>query len=319
MEVFLKRNGLTLLEVLMAIFIMGIGMLSVLALFPVAAAMMGQAIDKYRTSDAVNLAENAADSDVLNFVKAYPSFIYSGASQLYSATSTDPFFMPTLATQSPQYLFLDQAAGIAGKTSLNGQLADKIKVAYIFPPSTFYPNIPSFGNPPGPAVDAVTPSVINSRFFTVGNDVELDDSGAVANAGSAVNPVAVTTGKYTISYLLEKSDLTTLAPTRRYLLVFNSRDSLCPDYPEDPVLSMDFVNYPALIGPKGNNEYRSGQYIMAFNTPSGVYPTRISFHKILNTNLNGSAVELEVSPKCGFNMQRIFLLKDVVRVLDLGT
>ncbi|NBY02696.1 MAG: hypothetical protein EBQ87_12055, partial [Planctomycetes bacterium] len=44
----MNRKGITLLEVLMAIFIMGIGMVSVFAIFPVAALMMGQAIEKYQ-------------------------------------------------------------------------------------------------------------------------------------------------------------------------------------------------------------------------------------------------------------------------------
>ena len=322
MEVFLKRSGLTLLEVLMAIFIMGIGMLSVLALFPVAASMMGTAIERYRVSDGIMQAENASDSEVVNFVKLYPSFIYSGATQLYSATSTDPFFMPNATTQAPQYLFLDQAAGMAGKTSLNGTLADKITVAYVNPPATFYPNIPALGlpqvNPPTPPVDMVTPAVINSRFFTISNDVELDDSGAVNIDRTFANPVVSYSGRYTLSYFLEKRDLSTLNPTRRHLLVFSSRDTLFPDFSPDPILAMDVVNYPALIAPKGNNEYRSGQYIMGFNSPNGVYPTQVSFHKIMNVNLNGGQAELEVSPKCGFNFQRIFLLKDVVRVVDLG-
>jgi len=52
-----RRSGLTLLEVLITIFVMGIGMLSVLTLFPLAARKIGMAIDMDR---ATQMAANAS-------------------------------------------------------------------------------------------------------------------------------------------------------------------------------------------------------------------------------------------------------------------
>lgn len=64
-----KRKALTLLEVLISIFIMGIGMLSVLALFPAAADMMGRAIKNYQTAEA--LINAAAINDGVDFYSSY--------------------------------------------------------------------------------------------------------------------------------------------------------------------------------------------------------------------------------------------------------
>jgi len=57
----IKRKGLTLLEVLISIFIMGIGMLSVLAMFPAAADMMGRAISNSQMAEGLVNARGLQD------------------------------------------------------------------------------------------------------------------------------------------------------------------------------------------------------------------------------------------------------------------
>ena len=57
----IKRKGITLLEVLISIFIMGIGMLSVLAMFPAAADMMGRAITNSQVTEGLVNARGMQD------------------------------------------------------------------------------------------------------------------------------------------------------------------------------------------------------------------------------------------------------------------
>ena len=57
----IKRKGITLLEVLISIFIMGIGMLSVLAMFPAAADMMGRAITNAQMAEGLVNASGMQD------------------------------------------------------------------------------------------------------------------------------------------------------------------------------------------------------------------------------------------------------------------
>lgn len=61
-----RRSGLTLLEVLITIFVMGIGMLSVLTLFPLAARKIGMSIDMDRASQ---MAANASALDEIRGIR----------------------------------------------------------------------------------------------------------------------------------------------------------------------------------------------------------------------------------------------------------
>jgi len=55
-----RRPAVTLMEVLIAMFIMAIGMMALLALFPVGAVSMAQALKDDRCAYASSMAENVA-------------------------------------------------------------------------------------------------------------------------------------------------------------------------------------------------------------------------------------------------------------------
>ena len=271
----MNRKGITLLEVLMAIFIMGIGMVSVFAIFPVAALMMGQAIEKYQVNEVVNNAQSNFDADALEFVKNQPTWIYSNGAVLN----------PIFAGNSPQYLFLDQAAGPT-RSSLGG-----VTVAYI-----------------NGGVSPALPAQINERYFTSNFDIELDES------GRAVFPVA-SAGKYSVSFLLEKKPpLDNPLPSRRYMLVYKGRSQTFAPFPWEAI-STSVASAPNLIIPTpGVLDYKKQGWIMTFNSVTG----NRSFHQIIAVNPNGAGIELEVKPKLGTDADNVYLLSDVVRVIDMG-
>lgn len=82
-----RRSGLTLLEVLITIFVMGIGMLSVLTLFPLAARKIGIAIDMDRATQA---AANASAISLLpvNLSIGNPWSIREAASKYFDEKLT---------------------------------------------------------------------------------------------------------------------------------------------------------------------------------------------------------------------------------------
>ena len=272
---FVNRKGITLLEVLMAIFIMGIGMVSVFAIFPVAALMMGQAIEKYQINEVVNNTQSNFDADALEFVKNQPNWIYSKGAVLN----------PIFAGNSPQYLFLDQAAGPT-RSSLGG-----VTVAYI-----------------NGGVSPALPAQINERYFTSNFDIELDES------GRAVFPVA-SAGKYSVSFLLEKKPpLDNPLPSRRYMLVYKGRSQTFAPFPWEAI-STSVASAPNLIIPTpGVLDYKKQGWIMTFNSVTG----NRSFHQITAINPVGAGIELEVKPKLGTDANNVYLLSDVVRVIDMG-
>lgn len=275
----MNRKGITLLEVLMAIFIMGIGMVSVFAIFPVAALMMGQAIEKYQINEVVNNTQSNFDPDALEFVKNQPNWIYSGGSVL------NPAFNGT----SPQYLFLDQAAG-PSKTSLGG-----VKVAYI-----------------NGGVSPTLPVQINERYFTSNFDIELDES------GRAVSPVS-SVGRYSVSFFLEKKlPLDNPLPSRRYMLVFKGRSQTFADFPSSlaGLSSASTNNAVTVTDLTFPDKCKKNDWVMVVNSLS-----ERTFHQI--QNINGT--ELELIQKFGaavtngvVTIQGVYLLSDVVRVIDLG-
>ena len=290
---FVNRKGITLLEVLMAIFIMGIGMVSVFAIFPVAALMMGQAIEKYQINEVINNTQSNFDADALEFVKNQPDWVYSGVARL---NSVSPSFLnsPGLISASPQYLFLDQAYGGPTRSSLWG-----IPVAYI--------------NGAG----VISQNQINERYFTSNFDIELDES------GRAVTPVS-SVGRYSVSFLLEKKPpLDNPLPSRRYMLVFKGRSQTFIDFPAyGASLSPNTVN--AITVPNSFSDIcKKNDWVMVVNSLS-----ERTFHQI--QNINGT--ELELRQKFGtnvtntlpnprgafFTIQGVYLLSDVVRVIDMG-
>jgi len=288
---FVNRKGITLLEVLMAIFIMGIGMVSVFAIFPVAALMMGQAIEKYQVNEVVNNTQSNFDTDALEFVKNQPTWIYSQLDTVNPLINsncipvTQNFLKVQTTSSAPLYLFLDQAAGPT-RSSLGG-----VTVAYI-----------------NGGVSPALPAQINERYFTSNFDIELDES------GRAVFPVA-SAGKYSVSFLLEKKPpLDNPLPSRRYMLVYKGRSQTFAPFPWEAI-STSVASAPNLIIPTpGALDYKKQGWIMTFNSVTG----NRSFHQIIAVNPNGAGIELEVKPKLGTDADNVYLLSDVVRVIDMG-
>jgi hypothetical protein len=280
----------------MAIFIMGIGMVSVFAIFPVAALMMGQAIEKYQINEVVNNTQSNFDADVLDFIKNQPNLICN-SSGVQISTISGSFLSSTISSPLPQYLFLDQAAAINGRASLANVMVACVKGAS----------------------SPLLPLEINERYFTSNFDIELDES------GRAVTPVS-SAGKYSVSFLLEKKPpLDNPLPSRRYMLVFKGRSQTFADFPSslaglssastDNSITVTDLTFP--------DKCKKNDWVMILNDLN-----ERTFHQI--QNINGT--ELELRQKFGtnvkyilpnprgafFTIQGVYLLSDVVRVIDMG-
>lgn len=292
----MNRKGITLLEVLMAIFIMGIGMVSVFAIFPVAALMMGQAIEKYQINEVVNNTQSNFDTDALEFVKNQPNLICN-SSGVKISTISGSFLSSTISSPLPQYLFLDQAAAINGRPSLANVMVACVKGAS----------------------SPLLPLEINERYFTSNFDIELDES------GRAVSPVA-SIGRYSVSFLLEKKPpLDNPLPSRRYMLVYKGRSQTFADFPSSlaSLSSASTDNSITITDLTFPDKCKKNDWVMILNDLN-----ERTFHQI--QNINGT--ELELRQKFGtnvkftlpnprgafFTIQGVYLLSDVVRVIDMG-
>ena len=301
----MNRKGITLLEVLMAIFIMGIGMVSVFAIFPVAAFMMGQAIEKYQINEVVNNTQSNFDSDALEFVKNQPNWIFSPLDNINPLINSNcipvaqNFLKVQTASSAPLYLFLDQAAGLSGvRPMLANTLAGVpgVPVAYVSSGGT-------------------TSNLFNERFFTSNFDIELDES------GRAVSPLA-SAGKYSVSFLLEKKPpLDNPLPSRRYMLVYKGRSQTFADFVSS---GASFSTNNAIIVPNSFSDIcKKNDWVMVVSKNNiNINEFERTFHQIRNIN---NSTELELYQKFNPSIvsgaattQGVFLLSDVVRVIDMG-
>ena len=375
----MARKALTLLEVLIAIFIMGVGMLCVLAIFPVAAFMMGQSIQNYRVNDAVINTENLSEGYLREKIYQNPNVLvdsFTGS----TLSSTSPFFRTSQLSNpinesfyplmNPKYIFVDQYANIGQR----GVLANiRTSAVNLFTPPTnvvwSFPSLKRTSVPvPGFLAETeplLTPTIVASRYFTLNTDTDIDESGSTGSGGT-INR----TGAYTISYLWENSNpLYGNTPTRRHMLVFKNRSELYEDFDFENVpltLTSDYLNYPGQVVVPGQLDYKKGNWIMAQVVhpldPNGLQILKVSFHKITAINERPAGIELEIQPKMtavsvppyqpshsGTNayteflarplavttstpaptnpatlqqgiwgINKVYLLKDVVRVVDLG-
>lgn len=137
-----RRAAVTLMEVLVAMFIMAIGMLALLALFPVGAVSMAQALKDDRCAYASSFAENTAIannirygdlnvSSVLNnlvatspaptgLVYVDPYFVMSGSANPVGAGSNPPvpFPIPRVSPSCVSIMPLSISPGAPGSKSL---------------------------------------------------------------------------------------------------------------------------------------------------------------------------------------------------------
>lgn len=108
-----RRTGVTLVEVLVAIFVMGIGMIALLTLFPIGVLRMAQAINDERTAQA---AYNAHKYSIISDIRNDPLVVSNGtipnlfAQPLAALPRADPY-------GESYTIFVDPIGGQSGATS----------------------------------------------------------------------------------------------------------------------------------------------------------------------------------------------------------
>jgi len=204
-----KRPGITLIEVLVAIFIMAIGLLALLTLFPLGALRMSQALQDDRTAASGNAGANICDTFGIRKDPQYDPTVPAGTPSLF-VTPPTASFLPQDATQSGTGIpiFIDPNGVNSGAGSVLGGPAS---YATALTPATpgiwrLSPSTIAVANPLGifPAVipepGAATTNVA-ARYFTL-----LDDMTFLTNGLPDTTTGVIPRGdRYTWGYLLHRS------------------------------------------------------------------------------------------------------------------
>ena len=293
----IKRKGLTLLEVLISIFIMGIGMLSVLAMFPAAADMMGRAITNSQISEGLVNARGMQDGvDWISPSGPYNQYLNA---PVWKSPTTD----------TPVFLLLDQYASVVGINSFSNL---SIEVG----------SISGGGSTAGSTA---------GRFFTCNSDLILNNQG-VANRDDDGNSVSVEReAKFTIAHFFTKpTPFTNPNYIKRNILVFKDRSQVITSndftyYPISPPQGSTTITSQFVLPGNANGLFKTRQWVMITDSLPGAYPSAVDFFEIISVDDSGTYTTIEISPSLpssgfgtGTGAQSVYLLKDVAKVIYTG-
>ena len=348
----MKRNGLTLLEVLISIFIMGIGMLGILAMFPVAADMLGRAINNNQMAEGMVGARSVQDN--FDIITSEFSYLLRLSPTTQIGMTIDPDVQTSstyksgggvvgvsnlpvgwLAGERPQtdyplYLFVDQYAAISnvrkflntglvpGTTGI-GPGIDNAFIPQIVYPLTPYPKLKKFSN--------LTMNQFAGRFFTVNGDVLLNKDGLANKDDDSLSVTLDRPGRFTLAYFYEKPFPRSFSNvSNRYIFVFRDRAETIRDYPllkEDltaPTLNPNLTSFVNIPDPGFDIRPRQWLAATALKFGATMPPSLVDFVEIksVNQNLSNGTFDVEVSPPVRGAMNRLYFLSDVSYVFYTG-
>ena len=313
----LKRKGLTLLEVLISIFIMGIGMLSVLAMFPAAADMMGRAITNAQMAEG--LVNSRGMYDGVDWTSsAYSKFVTVPIKNPNATPLITTGWFNQPAGETPSFLLLDQFAALAAVNRFNN-LPIEIASLDAFKPAPAPANTPidsTSGNP--------SRTEIAGRFFTCNSDLILNKAG-VANLDDDGSTVLVEReAKFTLAHFFTRPmPITYPTYIKRNILLFKDRSQVLTanDFTYYSISSATSTNQFAL-SVNANGALKTRQWLMVTDSLANAYPTAVDFFEISTVDDSGATTNIEINPALplgfGTGAKSVYLLKDVARVVYIG-
>jgi prepilin-type N-terminal cleavage/methylation domain-containing protein len=316
------RKGITLIEVLMAIFVMGIGMMALLSLFPLGALTMAQAIKDDRTTAAVAQADqmgrwewskfyNATDFAPIIQASHLPTGPQSTLADLYVTNPTgpgypvyvDPFGFNMYSTD-PKY-----QAWVGGSPN-NMPRCD-------FPPLRTQP---SFYKKIGTAQATLA-------LFAGADDINFDDNG--------LPPATVDRDyRYSWAYVYRMRNVKDARTAELTVVVYSGRPlQFTGDVTEgETTYSASFVAGSAVVtltvgAGQAKPDIRRGQWILDANmegtTPHGYFYRVASVIDTTNPSTlvlvldSPSKLDSPVDNK-GNNIGRLVIMENVVEVFERG-
>jgi prepilin-type N-terminal cleavage/methylation domain-containing protein len=287
------RPGITLLEVLVAMFIMGIGLLSLLVLFPLAALTMQQAIRDDRSAQAAQQANGWALALLLR---------------------TDPAVQPALLPPNlPCYV---DGIALGGGYPLGTTLVSTTTPTI----SRIYPSFPGWGGAPPSNVNAL-------KHFSTLDDITFYNNG-MANDPTGTVTFVERAGRYTWAYFLSNAGVNStsgLPLVDLQVVVYSARTIQSAETVLTPTgspsasangtgASTVLISYPGTPPP-----IRRGSWIFD-GGPASAAPTGFFYRVVDVIDLGGSLqLDLETPLLSNVNTTNALLyLEDVIDVFDQG-
>ncbi len=299
----MQRRGMTLIEVLVAIFVMAIGLIAILALFPIGVLRMAQALQDARTGSIRDNADAIANMKKIRGDSAVTA-AYTSAGVPSSGPSL-PVLVDPLGYQA--------ASGTPSQNSVAGLGAG------VFP--------------------RVTPSFVASndtayRWFSFLDEIYFKDDGTPETYAGGGAVVYDREYRFSWAYLCQLADVTDSALANLTVVVYNRR-TLSPTggmplgETEYPISTFNLQNNTVAVDYSLQGSppaVRVGEWILDATTNAAMpSPRHATFHRVVAVNdLGGNLMEYEVqTPFRGFSGAsqpgRIIVLEGVVEVFERGT
>jgi prepilin-type N-terminal cleavage/methylation domain-containing protein len=297
-----RRRGITLIEVLVAIFIMAIGLLAILTLFPLGAMRMGQALQDDRAASSASAGANLADA--WN-IRNDPSF-YSAATGVNLYVNPNVGGLPALPPNGTGYpLYVDPYGVASGSAALVGGAIPRVL------PSVF----------PAPYNNSTNMAF---RYFTLLDDMTFLDNGA-PDTGTTGN--VQRGGQYTWAYLLRRSEpATPTSPVDMTVVVYAHRATsvaggeatfTAAGNAGDTAVSLTWAAGAQLPGIKRGSWILDTSFDTQNNTVMGVHGL---FYRVVSVSQPSNTVmNLELQAPLGKSVTSVTVLDNVVEVFARGT
>lgn len=300
---------------------MGIGMLSVLAMFPAAADMMGRAINNAQMAEG--LVNSRGMYDGVDWTSsAYSKFVTVPIKNPNASPPITTGWFNQPAGETPSFLLLDQFAALAAVNRFTN-LPIEIASLDAFMPAPAPPNTPidsSSGNP--------SQTAIAGRFFTCNSDLILNKAG-VANLDDDGSTVLVEReAKFTLAHFFTRPMPVTYPNyIKRNILLFKDRSQVLTAndftyYTLNSVISSATSTNQFTLSVNANGALKTRQWVMVTDSVSNAYPTAVDFFEIITVDDSGATTTIEINPALplgfGTGARSVYLLKDVARVVYIG-
>ena len=307
------RPGITLIEVLVSIFIMGIGMIALLTLFPLGAVNVAQALRDDRAAQA------AANADAFALAKNLRHDAAISSEFTQALEEVDPAYR-SIGPGSPIYV---DPYGIQAGSGRLGAFTAPLTPGIRRVSPTYVDNTPL-------PDDGSTAALRTTYWFSLLDDLNFDPAGTATKDGS--NAVE-RGGRYNWAYLLRRARADSKDVVEAFVVVYSSRPSSSAS--DETTLTATgkvgqnalTIDYAAQNQPKPR--VRVGSWFLdttqdATGVVRGYFYRVVDVQEIANTSmvlevLNPLKVGLNVDPATAPTTFAVVLMENVVEVFDRGT
>jgi hypothetical protein len=273
------------MEVLIAMFIMAIGMLSLLALFPVGAVSMAQALKDDRCASAAAMAENVA---IANNVRHDPNVTTAVAN-------------PSIAYGTPNSMlvYVDPSLAIATQSTAPFGTALGIMPGI----SAGIPRVyPSFASS----------TALADRWFSLPDGITFLDDGTPDKSSGSVDRDR----RYSYAYLLRLLPSSSLV--QLYVVVYNGRPTGALSTETTLSASGTAGTNSIVVNAKGTT-LRRGGWILDTTYNATTAQVQGYFYRVTNLVESSGTTIVEVQSNLIATLNQVTIMDDVAEVFDKGT